>query len=125
MIQIINPSQSNIFNSPMIAPRPARVGDRLRLYEVRVSWFRGCTCETLIFIDLNTGDEVEMSVTDLTRAQGTVRLLLKNFDTVEEVLKVAYNAKVIFNISKIEMSTKQFPTGEQVRVSTLTIDCEN
>lgn len=114
---ILNISQSDIFNSPVNTLRLAQVGDRLRLYE---AW-----CETLIFIDLNTGDEVEMSVTDLTRAQGTVRLLLKNFDTVDEVLKVAYNAKVIFNISKIEMSTKQFPTGEQVRVSTLTIDCEN
>lgn len=126
MAQIINFRQSEIRNLPINTTRPAQVGDRLRFTgEVQVDLFQGRACEKPIFIDLNTGDEVVMSVSALMRAKGTIRLLLKNFDRVGEVLDVAYNSKVIFNIIGKDISTRTFASGEQVQVRTLTIDCEN
>lgn len=126
MAKIIELRDSNICHLPIITTRPAQVGDRLIFTgKVQVTNFHGRTCEKPIFTDLNTNEEVVMSVSAMMKAKGTISFLLKNFDTVFEVLSVARGSKVIFNIVADEISTKRLPSGEQIRVRNFTIDCEN
>lgn len=126
MAQTINFRQSCIYNLPINTTRPAQVGDKLLFTgEVRISTFQGRSCEKPIFTDLVTGDEVVMPISTLMRAKGTIKLFIKDFDTVGEVLEVALQLKVVFNITGETFSIKETPNGLQVRVRSLTIDREN
>lgn len=123
---IINFKQSYIYDVPINIHRAPQVGDRFRFTgEVKViEHFEDRCIDLPIFEEIHTSDLITISVSTLMHSSGTIRIFLKNFNTVGKALERAMTAKVIFNVVGETVTDETFD-GELRKVRTLIINCEN
>ena len=80
--------------------------------------------ERPIFRDIDTGEEVAFSISELNHATGQIVSQRRNFDTFGKWFSHLLTAKVVFVVRNIEKVAIDTPIGKR-NVNQYTIDCYN